>query len=542
MIKSVRKYKVSLSIISASMVGGGIYVYNDEGSQRSIKFWSQIFPIYIHYRTIQFLNKDVTYYDNDTANQIYEKLHLKYSDSVRVLTYSLRGFYLKQAQLMSMQDQFVPPAYMKWVKDTQDNVPSEFIGDGAKHYVALKLKEEIGLEFDDVFSSWDNKPLGVASIGEVHKATLKHNGHHVAVKILCPGIESKFRSDIKTIKSFCRLAMPQHVSPLDEIEKQFLTEFDYTKEGQNLNSVRNNITPRFKNEIDIPKPYLEYCSKHILVMEFLDGVKLVDGIKEQYEKLASSLGVTINEIEEERKSKIQSHNFEFKTIEESRIEKKKLQNFLFFKDLFYTDNILRFAYNYSIFRLFYGPMKYNWTPTPIDLGRVLELLCKVQASQLFEDGFFNGDCHPGNVMLLKNGKLGFIDFGQMKSLSIEERINYSKLIIAHARMDKEEVIRLHFDVLGTKTKFRNTEIGYLLSAFYNDRNTTDVVNGMNIATFIDYCEAIDPMTFVPQQYVMAARSSIMLRGIGNAFGLRLTIAKMWQGDAERFLKSQGIDY
>jgi hypothetical protein len=37
------------------------------------------------------------------------------------------------------------------------------------------------------------------------------------------GMEPKFRADIRTIKSFCELAMPQHVSSFDEIEKQFCT-------------------------------------------------------------------------------------------------------------------------------------------------------------------------------------------------------------------------------------------------------------------------------------------------------------------------------
>ena len=124
---------------------------------------------------------------------------------------------------MSMQDDFVPEPYMKWVKDTQDNVPSEFVGSGAKEYVRTKLKDELGLAFEDVFSFWDDEPLGVASIGEVHRAILKSSNKEVAVKLLCPGMEEKFRSDINTIKSFCKLAMPQHVPAMDEIEKQFIT-------------------------------------------------------------------------------------------------------------------------------------------------------------------------------------------------------------------------------------------------------------------------------------------------------------------------------
>ena len=48
-------------------------------------------------------------------------------------------------------------------------------------------------------------------------------------------------------------------------------------------------------------------------------------------------------------------------------------------------------------------------------------------------------------MLLKNGKIGLIDFGQVKHLTGEERKNFARLTLAHAAMDKEEVVRLHFD-------------------------------------------------------------------------------------------------
>jgi aarF domain-containing kinase len=65
--------------------------------------------------------------------------------------------------------------------------------------------------------------------------------------------------------------MPQHVSGFSEIEKQFLTEFDYVAEADNLSRVRANVLPKWNNKINIPKPYMELCSRHILVMEYLDG-------------------------------------------------------------------------------------------------------------------------------------------------------------------------------------------------------------------------------------------------------------------------------
>lgn len=208
---------VSVGIIT------GAYTFGNDGTKRSLTFWKNVFPIYVHYRYYQLLNRDLRLVSDEYANNQYEKLHEKYTDVVKSIVYTMRGFYLKNAQLLSTQDDFVPGPYMRWVKDTQDNVPSEFSGSEAKEYLRLKMKEEQGVDFEDVFSSWEDKPLGVASIGQVHKATLKSTGETVAVKLLCPGIEAMFRADIDTLRTFCKLAMPQHVSAFDEIEKQFCT-------------------------------------------------------------------------------------------------------------------------------------------------------------------------------------------------------------------------------------------------------------------------------------------------------------------------------
>jgi aarF domain-containing kinase len=193
-------YACTLSTVGVGVGAYGTYYTADdltkEGFERSVKFWSKSFPIYLHYRMYQLLNRDLRIISDDYALQQYDKLHEKYSVVVKDIVYGMRGFYLKNAQMLSTQDDFVPPAYMKWVKDTQDNVPTEFIGpEAAKNYVKLKLREELQLEFDDVFSYWDDEPLGIASIGQVHKARLKGNGKLVAVKILVPGIENKFRWD-----------------------------------------------------------------------------------------------------------------------------------------------------------------------------------------------------------------------------------------------------------------------------------------------------------------------------------------------------------
>ena len=143
-------------------------------------------------------------------------------------------------------------------------------------------------------------------------------------------------------------------------------------------------------------------------------------------------------------------------------------------------------------------------------------------------------------MLLSDGRLGLIDYGQVKTMTVKERINLAHLILAHEKKDKKEVVRLTFDVLGTITKKKDPEIAYLSSAFWFDRTTEDVMGDKNIHYFIEWLEAHDPMVHLPEEYIFAARVSILLRGMGKAFGMNLIMSQLWKEEAEKFLKSQGI--
>lgn len=482
-------------------------------------FWYNVAPIYLQYRFVQFLNEDTGFLSDENAQYKYNALHDRHANFVRDLVYRMRGFYLKQAQLMSTQDDFVPPQYMAWCKDTQDNVPSEFAGSEARDYTATKMKEELGLNFDDVFESFDDVPLGVASIGEVHRAVLKGTKEVVAVKILVPGIEQRFRADIRTLQNFCRLAMPQHVTAFDEIERQFITEFNFIGEAKNLEDVRNNVMPKWGKYVSIPKPHLELCSHHVLVMEFLDGVKLVDGIKQKLEKVAALQGKSVDDLMADNVAAMKAGTFKYKSIAEAKSEQQRVKYYLAARDCLCTFNVPRLLYNYSPARLVTGPVQYSTTDTPLDLGRVLELLCRVEGDQIFIDGKFNGDCHPGNIMLLKDGRLGLIDYGQVKQMTVHERIIFSKIVLAHTRKDKKEVSRISFAEMGTVTKKMDPEIAYLSSAFWVDRMTPDIMQGRNIHAYMEYLEAADPMVHLPEEYIFACRVSILLRGMGKAFGL-----------------------
>ena len=124
----------------------------------------------------------------------------------------------------------------------------------------------------------------------------------------------------------------------------------------------------------------------------------------------------------------------------------------------------------------------------------------------------------------------------MKTMTESQRETYAKLILALARDDREEIVRLHFGEMGALTRRKDPRIAYLFCTFYNDRNTPDICGDMNISQFIDWLQAQDPMVRVPEDYIFASRLSVLLRGMGNAFGVQMRMSKMWEQDAKKFLE------
>jgi aarF domain-containing kinase len=189
------------------------------------------------------------------------------------------------------------------------------------------------------------------------------------------------------------------------------------------------------HEVSVPRPHLDLCSKHILVMEYLQGIKLVDGIRAQYRAIAAQTGDTrdFEVIEKERVDAIRNGTLKLKSLEEAEKDDQSIHWMLFVNDWVLSLNPLRYAFNSTISpicQLLFGnssmdsqqqwEWKYQLTlsetgGTPlVDLSHLLRVLCDVHAHQIFEGGTFNGDPHPGNILLQPNGKLGLIDYGQVR--------------------------------------------------------------------------------------------------------------------------------
>ncbi|GBG29761.1 Atypical kinase COQ8B, mitochondrial [Hondaea fermentalgiana] len=508
----------------AGGVGLAVQAKRDEGTARSLEFWRIVMPIYAHYRYVQWKVSGMSDEEQDRA---FNELHDRYAPVVRDAVLQLRGFYLKACQVVSTVDYFCPPQYLKWAKEMQDQAPTTLQPGEAERIVA----ESLGKPLDEVFSSFETTPCGCASIGQVHRARLRSNGEEVAVKVQAPGIEHKFRADIGTVKAFCQFALPHMAPPMEEIERQFETEFDYLGEASNLTEVHDKIMPVFGSRVAIPKPYPEYSTSRVLVMEFLDGQPLIDGIRESMKIVAEHQGRSYEDLEREHWELIRLGKFE--DIDK---EEKKFRHYQRLLDAQRTvHNGVRAVYNGTLGMVF-GRVEYEPRIHLLNLAHIIRLMAKVHGHEILIDGVFNCDPHPGNILLLKDGRLGLIDLGQCKRLPKDFQRTYAQLIIALDNGEKEKVVSL-MQQMGNTSKYGNVDVQYRLAQFWHDRSDKEVFQGKNLQEFLEFCESEDPVVGMGDHLVMPSRVSVLLRGISNAFGIDLSIARLWRPIAEEALSS-----
>jgi len=480
----------------------------DEGLRRCADFWIVVLPIYLHYLYVDKVAHPVPAggeISNDRS-AAFEELHARYSPVVESATLRMRGFYLKAAQMMSMREDFLPVQYLVWTRKLQHEAPVVLSAADARSCVARELGLPDASGLAEVFSDWADEPIGCASIGQVYRATLRSTGERVAVKVQSPGIEELFRADIRTLKVFTAMALPWAVESMNAIERMFETEFDYDLERRNLEAVRGNVLRRWGGCVRVPRPVPELCTRRVLCMELLEGEKLVDGVKRRMKALAGREGCEEEQLEVLRAGP--------RTARSARAVRWATMAWRAWRYLCWGDRA-------------------EGVP---DLASLMETIMSIHGEQVLIDGLFNADPHPGNILLLQDGRtLGLIDFGQARRLSLDFRLVLARLVVALARGDKGEAVRLEQE-LGLRSKHGREDVRYRLCSFWLDRDTEDVMQGMNLHDFMAWGEREDPVLAFPEDLYVVCRCSFMIRSLALAFGVRLSTAQYWRPHAEALLR------
>jgi len=186
----------------------------------------------------------------------------------------LRGVLIKTCQAVATRSDQFPPAFVERLKQLHDAVPP-------KPFPLIRgvVERELGRPLGEVFARFDEAPLASASLAQVHAARLR-DGREVAVKVQYPDIESIVRVDIRNLRRACRVyerldPKPLELLPLlDELVTHTGYELDFLREAESAERVRSLFAE--DDRVVVPAPFREWCTRRVLVMERVGGIKITD--------------------------------------------------------------------------------------------------------------------------------------------------------------------------------------------------------------------------------------------------------------------------
>lgn len=291
--------------------------------------------------------------------------HLRNARRIERTICELQGLFIKVGQLISIMTNFLPAELRKQLEGLQDHVPPRPYPD-----IAARVREELGGEPEEVFATFDPRPIASASIGQVHRATLP-SGEEVAVKVQYPDIDEIVKGDLRTMRRIFRIVqwfVPyQNLDDIYcEIRAIVLAELDFQVEADSGERIAANFTGR--TDVAFPRVVRDRSTARVLTTRFEPGVKISD-----------VAGVRAMELDRRALAR-----------------------------------------------------------------QVVEVYCQ----QIFTDGVYHADPHPGNLLVrpLAGGAAGaaelvFLDFGAVATISPQFRAGIIELVQGGLTRDTPRIIR-----------------------------------------------------------------------------------------------------
>jgi ubiquinone biosynthesis protein len=181
--------------------------------------------------------------------------------------------YIKFGQIISNRPGIVPDELISELSKLQDAAPPFPV-----EQVKAILEEDFDRPLAEVFRTFDPIPLASASIAQVHRAEL-FSGEQVVIKVQRPGIEDIIKADIEILKDIANLMQrSEELSSLRPkelvvaFEQTILSELNFSSEANHFRKFHEKFSE--DPTVKIPLPYLSYCTKRVITLEYLEGIKI----------------------------------------------------------------------------------------------------------------------------------------------------------------------------------------------------------------------------------------------------------------------------
>ncbi|KAK9741670.1 hypothetical protein RND81_03G121000 [Saponaria officinalis] len=446
--------------------------------KRRIKVFALALLIYLDYKTLQHRGKWVK--SNTKKASLWKKAHERNARRLLNFMIEMEGLWVKLGQYLSTRADVLPEAYIRLLQQLQDSLPPRPLEE-----VCHTIERELGNSVEELFSEFVKEPLATASIAQVHRATLL-NGQEVVVKVQHQGIKSVILEDLKNAKSIVEwIAWAEPVynfNPMiDEWCKEAPKELDFNIEAENTRKVASNLgCNKINNEnvgsnrVDVLIPEVIQSAEKVIILEYMDGVRLND----------------------------------FDSLQALGVDRKKL----------------------------------------------VEEITRAYAHQIYVDGFFNGDPHPGNFLVSKEfpHRPILLDFGLTKSLPATTKQALAKMLLASAEGDHVALLSA-FSEMGLKLRmdlpeqamevttifFRNStpasEAPETLKKFAEER--AKKMKTIQEKMQLDEKEAkrFNPVDAFPGDIVIFSRVLNLLRGLSATMDVRIIYFDIMKPFAESVL-------
>ncbi len=216
--------------------------------------------------------------DEENAKDIYNSLK------------TLKGSALKVAQMLSMEKNLLPRAYVDQFSLSQFSVPPL-----SWPLVKNMIRKYLGANPESVFDTFAAQSKNAASIGQVHQAT--KDGKKLAVKIQYPGVADSISSDLSIVKPIALRMFNLKGKDTDkyfqEVENKLREETNYQLELRQSQWIADQC--KAIPHLRFPNYYPKYSSEKILTMDWMEGLHISEYVaqEDQNKEMDHRLGQTL---------------------------------------------------------------------------------------------------------------------------------------------------------------------------------------------------------------------------------------------------------
>ena len=223
---------------------------------------------------------------SSTEESAREKLNESNASDIYDGLKNLKGSALKVAQMLSMEKNIMPEAYIEKFSLSQFSVPPL-----SAALVVKTFQKYFGKAPGEIYDEFNPNAVHGASIGQVHKA--RKDGKDLAVKIQYPGVSESISSDLAMVKPMAMKLFNIRGKGSDvyfkEVEEKLLDETNYLLEvEQSLETIKHcSHIPNLR----FPNYYRNLSTERFITMDWIDGQHLSEFAARNTDKtLANKLG------------------------------------------------------------------------------------------------------------------------------------------------------------------------------------------------------------------------------------------------------------